>query len=129
MNWHVHRIQTPREERAGVTLVEMMIVVSIVGLLATLALPAFLKPRATTRRNVCLNNLRQLDAAKQQWALMEMKGGDAEPADTDLDAFLKGGTERLFCPADMSKTFANSYTINQINIAPECLIVPETHHF
>lgn len=129
MNVHLHRIQTTRDPRSGFTLVEMMIVVSIVGLLATLALPSFLKPRATTRRNVCLNNLRQLDAAKQQWALMEMKGSDAEPTGPDLDDFIKGGTERVFCPADMSKTFATSYTINPVNTPPDCKIVPETHHF
>jgi prepilin-type N-terminal cleavage/methylation domain-containing protein len=66
-----HRLQ------AGFTLVEIMIVVAIIGLLAAIAIPNFVKARATSQCNACINNLRQMDAAADQYALENhMKTGD-----------------------------------------------------
>ena len=63
------KINTSR--KAGFTLVEIMIVVAIIGLLAAIAIPNFVKARETSRTNACINNLRQIEGAKQQWAFEE----------------------------------------------------------
>lgn len=68
----------------GFTLVEIMFVVAIIGLLAALSIPNFLKARARSATSTCINNLRQIDAAKARWALDVGKSGSASPADSDL---------------------------------------------
>ena len=55
--------------RNGFTLVEIMIVVAIIGLLAMIAIPSFMRARTTSQMNGCINNLRQIEAAKDQYAL------------------------------------------------------------
>ncbi len=69
-----------KNQKRGFTLVEIMIVVMIIGLLAAMALPGFAKARLTTQSNACISNLRQIESAKDQYAMeVGLQAGDAVP--------------------------------------------------
>jgi prepilin-type N-terminal cleavage/methylation domain-containing protein len=115
--------------KSGFTLVEIMIVVAIIGLLAAIAIPNFIKARTSAQANACINNLRQIDGAKQQWALDMKTAPTASPAGTDIQPYLGRGTNGTlpYCPADSSKGYATSYTTGNLQTPPVCLILPATH--
>lgn len=80
-------------KNSAFTLVEIMIVVAIIGLLAALAIPNFVKARENAQLNSIFNNLRILEGAKDQWALENKKGTGESIADiTTISDYLKGGT-------------------------------------
>ena len=66
-------MKTRTSRKSGFTLLEIMIIVSIIGTLAAIAIPNFVKARSKGQQNVCINNLRQLDSAAQTWALENRK--------------------------------------------------------
>jgi prepilin-type N-terminal cleavage/methylation domain-containing protein len=117
--------------KTGFTLVEIMIVVAIIGLLAAIAIPNFVRARTTAQMNACINNLRQIDGAKQQWALEHQAVSTATMGDTDIQPYMGRGSGGTLpnCPADSSKTFLTSYHpgLGNVQTAPTCAIVTSTH--
>jgi prepilin-type N-terminal cleavage/methylation domain-containing protein len=102
--------QIKRNQRQGFTLVEIMIVVAIIGLLAAIAIPNFVRARTTSQKNGCINNLRQIDGAKQQWALeFQRKSGDP-CVSSDCSPYLKAWPT---CPA------GGDYTLTTVATQPE----------
>jgi prepilin-type N-terminal cleavage/methylation domain-containing protein len=111
------RIKTNR--KSGFTLVEIMIVVAIIGLLAAIAIPNFVKARTTAQKNACVNNLRQIDGAKEQWALENRASEGAPIVKADVDSYIKGQREPL-CPAQ------GAYTYGNVGVTPVCSIAGHT---
>jgi prepilin-type N-terminal cleavage/methylation domain-containing protein len=74
-----------RSNKAAFTLVEIMIVVAIIGLLAALAVPGFVKARKQSQGRRIINDARQMDAAIDQWAL-ETGQSDGATVNTTLAA-------------------------------------------
>ena len=109
------KIKTSR--KAGFTLVEIMIVVAIIGLLAAIAIPNFVRARTSAQTNACINNLRQIDSAKEQWAIEnnQVDGADATTAVNGLTYldYIKGGATPV-CPA------SGTYTVGNIGADPDC---------
>jgi prepilin-type N-terminal cleavage/methylation domain-containing protein len=74
------------------TLIEIMIVVTIIGLLAVIAVTNWILARDASRLNVIQTNLRDIDTAKTLWALDEKQPEGAPVADVaDLSDYLRGG--------------------------------------
>jgi prepilin-type N-terminal cleavage/methylation domain-containing protein len=106
--------------RAGFTLVEIMIVVAIIGLLAAIAVPNFVKARTTAQKNACINNLRQIDGAVQQWALEKKMAADAAVDNDPVTGILAYLKNSVVCPAGGS-TFADSYQTTTVSEVPTCI--------
>lgn len=110
------------QSRRAFTLIEIMIVVLIIGILLAIAIPNFVRARESSRQKACVSNLKQIQSAKEQWAMDNRKGQtDASPT----VGALSGPTEYLKdapnCPA--GGVYASGATVND---DPTCTYVNAT---
>lgn len=109
-----------KKVRHGFTLVEIMIVVLIIGILLAIAVPNFIRARESSRAKSCVANLKSINGAKEQWAMVNKKTSADTPTVDDLygvDKFIK--TEPT-CPS------GGSYTIAPVSTVPTCSVGTNT---
>lgn len=90
------------------------VVLGVVGLLAAIAIPSFVKARSTSIEHACVNNMRQIDSAKEQ-AAMQYNISEGEPVPEDkVSEFMKFGLEGTTCPD------GGEYEVHPLGQDPEC---------
>ena len=101
-----------RKDRGGFTLVEIMIVVAIIGLLAAIAVPSFIRARRRSQGTTVLNECRQIDGGIDQWALENNKtSGDTVTWD-DITPYLKAGTR--LANSGNADLLGNAFSVGEV---------------
>ena len=107
---------------------------ALILLLLPIAIPNFVRARQVSQMNACINNLRQIQAAKNEWALENGKTGDAVPTVQDLTPYMKNG---IYAGPNRAPNASGSgvfptcpaggvYTIGAVTNAPTCSISGHT---
>lgn len=105
--------------RQAFTLVEIMIVVLIIGILMAIAVPNFIQARSTSRKNSCIANLKQIDSAKEQFAMEAKLDTGATVNWADLTpTYMKA---QPTCPG------GGTYTIDVVGTNPSCSLSASGH--
>ena len=97
-----------------------MIVVAIIGMLASIAVPNFMKARAMARQKSCISNLQSIDGAIETWATDLNKAEGQSVSYGDIRSYLKSTP---ICPSG-GTTFDDSYTISTVGVQPLCQRMP-----
>jgi len=106
------------------------IILGFLALLASFAIPNFVNRGSQgPMRNFCINNLRQLDAAKQQWAMETGKtNSDAVATWGEIKFYvgrgLSNSLDEIYCPQDKTRSYSNSYILGDLKTRPRCKINP-----
>ena len=98
------------------TLLEIMIVVTLIGVLAAVAIPSFTQSVSRTQARACIANLKTIDMAKAQWMVDAKKPSDEIPSDADLFGDGKPLRDKPTCPS------GGTYDLRPANEKPVCSV-------
>jgi len=105
-------------KRQGFTLVEIMIVVAIIALLASIAVPGFLRARKRSQATRILNDLRILDGCIDLYAIENNKATGVHPTFTDLKVYLKKGSSLYNTGKDIFGNAYGPFTVDSLPAVP-----------
>ena len=111
-------MQISLRRRHGFTLVEIMIVVSVIALLAMIAVPSFLRARKRGQAVAVLDELRLLDAAIAQYAIDNNKSSGVEITFQDLQPYLKKGGTLYNTGEDIFGNDFGTFAIDTLPVVP-----------
>ena len=114
------KISRFQAHRRGFTLLEILIVVAVLGILVGMAFPNFIKSRNNAQKQVCIENLSQIESAKQIWGV---EGGkhEGDPAtDADLFGFTRYMKQKPLCPG------GGTYDLTVIGANARCTVPGHT---
>lgn len=112
-------MRSKAKKSSGFTLVEIMIVVMIIGIITSIAVPNFLQARQTSRRGACIHNLKYIDTRKELYAMeAKLENGDAVTWANLVPTYMKFQPD---CPG------GGGYTINVIGTNPDCSLSAQGH--
>lgn len=124
-------------QRAAFTLVEIMIVVAIIGLLSTLAVPAFAKARRTSLRQKCILNMRAIFDACQRYemdyhtTLFAIRNNGVQIRQTLLNNGYMNPQNNFDCPSSPVKDYDDYLLVYQAGtrdlVGVSCTILPLDH--
>ena len=97
------------KKKLGFTLVEIMIVVAIIALLTAIAIPAFLTYRRDARRSLCVNNMRNIEHAKEAFAISRNLRETTTINWENISDYIGQGIEELYCPETDGVSGVDSY--------------------
>ena len=111
----------PSSRLGGFTLVEIMIVVAIIAILASIAVPSFMRARKRSQATTTLNALRVIDNAKDQYAIENSRGSNITPNGADLALYVKRGSKLyndLLSTGGPVDALGAAISINGIDVPP-----------
>lgn len=88
--------------------------IAIIGMLAAVAIPNFVKARNQAQYHQCQSILKSIQGGKDVWALENKKTPDAIPTDADIFGAAKPIDTKPTCPA------GGSYQLNAVRESPTC---------
>lgn len=112
--WHLvirQNLPLPGKSKALIALA----VSTFAGFVVAFAIPGFMAVSLSRSSNPCINNLRQIEAAKAQWALENNQGTNDTPTSSDISIYLLNG-KMPACPS------GGKYTIGRVGEDPKCSI-------
>jgi len=106
----------PNKKISGITIVKWIGLCLLIGLLFAAAIPNFIKPRMHYSENACVNNLRQIETAKEKWAAANGKTDGAIVTEDNIKSYLKLNLNENFpgCPS------GGKYSVGKIGENPTC---------